>query len=163
MSYVGAPMVYYGDEAGAWGGGDPDDRMPMIWRELTYEPQTIDPRGRERQPDEVKFDEDLFAFYKKAIALRRESDALNHGEFTVVATDDLGRTLVIGRRSTKQTLLVALNRGDQESHIDLHVSPTKLTPVFVTQGELDQVRVAPSTNGMALTLPPLTGAVLRYE
>jgi len=30
MSYVGAPMIYYGDEAGMWGGNDPDDRMPMV-------------------------------------------------------------------------------------------------------------------------------------
>ncbi len=163
MSYVGAPMVYYGDEAGAWGGGDPDDRMPMIWRELTYEAQALDPRGRERAPDEVKFDEGLFAFYKKAIALRRESDALNHGEFSVVATDDVQRTLVIGRRSKRQTLFIALNRGDQEAHIDLRLAPTKLTPVFVTQGELETVKVAPSAAGVTITLPPLTGGVFRYE
>ena len=47
MTYVGAPMIYYGDEAGMWGAGDPDDRMPMIWKDLQYQPQTIDPRGHD--------------------------------------------------------------------------------------------------------------------
>ncbi len=49
MTYVGAPMIYYGDEAGMWGGHDPDDRMPMVWEDLKYDPQAIDPRGDERE------------------------------------------------------------------------------------------------------------------
>ena len=49
MTYVGAPMIYYGDEAGMWGGHDPDDRMPMVWADLQYDPQAIDPRGDERE------------------------------------------------------------------------------------------------------------------
>jgi len=30
MTYVGSPMIYYGDEVGMWGANDPDDRKPMI-------------------------------------------------------------------------------------------------------------------------------------
>ena len=163
MSYVGAPMIYYGDEAGAWGGGDPDDRMPMIWRELTYEPQAIDPRGRERKADEVKFDPDLFAFYKKAIALRRENHALNHGEFAIVATDDTQRMLVFSRRSKKQKLLVALNRGDREAHIDLKTASKGVTTLFVTQGDVASAKAVPSDAGLGVTLPALTGAVFICE
>ena len=43
MTYVGPPMIYYGTEAGMWGADDPCDRMPMVWPELTYEPQQADP------------------------------------------------------------------------------------------------------------------------
>ena len=39
-TYVGAPMIYYGDEAGMWGGDDPDDRKPMVWPEMKYENET---------------------------------------------------------------------------------------------------------------------------
>lgn len=163
MSYLGAPMIYYGDEAGAWGGGDPDDRMPMIWRDVAYEPQAIDPRGRERKPDEVKFDSDLFAFYKKAIALRRENGALNHGEFAIVATDDQQGTLVFTRRSKKQMLLIALNRGDKEAHVDLAIPSKKMRPIFVTQGEAESVKVTPTAAGMGVILPALTGAVFVCE
>jgi glycosidase len=163
MSYVGAPMIYYGDEAGMWGAGDPDDRMPMIWRDVTYEPQSNDPRNRERKPDEVKFDEDLFSFYKRAIALRREHDALNHGDFAVVLTDDNQRVIVTSRRSKKETLLVAINRGDQDARVDLPGTVGTLTPIFVTDGELESVPADASPLGVSLELPPLTGAVFRSE
>src|SRR5207244_2793755 len=80
MTCAGAPMIYYGDEAGMWGGNDPDDRLPMIWDDLKFAPQSIDPRGTQRQPDEVAFDRDLFAFYKSAIEFRRKHEALRRGE-----------------------------------------------------------------------------------
>lgn len=163
MSYVGAPMIYYGDEAGMWGAGDPDDRMPMIWRDAIYEPQSNDPRNRERKPDEVKFDEDLFAFYKKAVALRREHNALNHGDFAIVATDDAQRAIVISRRSQKESLFTAINRGDQAAQIGLKLSGGKLTPIFVTQGEMESVQATPSATGVQISLPALTGAVFRQE
>ena len=41
MTYVGAPMIYYGDEAGMWGSNDPDDRMPMVWPEMQFAPQAL--------------------------------------------------------------------------------------------------------------------------
>ena len=163
MTYVGAPMIYYGDEAGMWGAHDPDDRMPMVWADLKFEPQEIDPRGRERQPDEVKVDEDTFNFYKKAIALRREHEALNHGDFAVVMTDDVQRALVFSRRSPKETLIIAVNRGDQKARVDLKLSSSNLTPIFVTRGKIESVKTEVAPGGIALTLPPLTGVVLKSE
>ena len=57
MDYVGAPMIYYGDEAGMWGGGDPDDRMPMVWQDKTTSRRRSTRAGSDRDPDEVKFDD----------------------------------------------------------------------------------------------------------
>ncbi|MDQ2918681.1 MAG: alpha-glucosidase C-terminal domain-containing protein, partial [Verrucomicrobiota bacterium] len=163
MAYVGAPMIYYGDEAGMWGGHDPDERMPMVWEDMKYDPQAIDPRGTEREPDPVEFDKDLFDFYKRAIALRRGSDALNHGQFSVLATDDVQRTIAFMRRSPNETLLIALNRGDQDATVDLHVSAGKLKPIFVTHGELDSIQPQSSVDGAQVALPPLTGVVFAYH
>jgi cyclomaltodextrinase len=163
MCYVGAPMIYYGDEAGMWGAGDPDDRMPMVWPDRKYEPQAIDPRGKTRQPDAVKFDQELFDFYKRAIALRRQHDALNHGDFAVVATDDAKRVIVMSRRSEKEKLVVAINRGEEEARIDIDVSSKNLVPIFVGRGELDAVKAQPGIKGIELTLPALTGAVFAAE
>ena len=159
MAYVGAPMIYYGSEAGMWGGHDPDDRMPMVWKDLKYDPQAIDPRGRERQPDEVKFDEDLFNFHKQAIALRRQHDALNHGDFAIITTDDVQRAIVVSRRSAKETLFVAINRGEKEARVALRLSPTNLKPIFVTRGDLESIKAEVAPAGMEVTLPPLTGVV----
>jgi glycosidase len=156
-------MIYYGDEAGAWGANDPDDRMPMIWRELTYQPQTIDPRGRKRAPDEVKFDDELFAFYKKAIALRRQHSSLTRGDLSILATDDVQRSLAISRRSSNETLIIFLNRGDKEARLNLRLSSSSLKPIFVTEGAIESVKVSPSDVGLSVALPALTGAVLRSE
>ncbi|MCK4569540.1 MAG: glycoside hydrolase family 13 protein, partial [Bacteroidales bacterium] len=46
MTYPGAPMVYYGDEAGMWGAGDPDCRKPMLWEDIEYENERIDACGK---------------------------------------------------------------------------------------------------------------------
>src|SRR5204862_1936680 len=83
MAYVGAPMIYYGDEAGMWGGTDPDERMPMVWPNMSFEPQATDPRGKERESDEMKFDEELFKFYKEARELRRQHGVLSNVELKV--------------------------------------------------------------------------------
>lgn len=40
----GAPMIYYGDEAGMWGGDDPDCHWkPMVWPGMIYEMETSHP------------------------------------------------------------------------------------------------------------------------
>ncbi len=43
MTYVGAPMIYYGDEVGMWGSDDPNNRKPMLWKDL----EPYDGSGRE--------------------------------------------------------------------------------------------------------------------
>jgi cyclomaltodextrinase len=158
MCYVGAPMIYYGDEAGMWGAGDPDDRMPMVWADKQYEPQSTDPRGKERAPDQVKFDSELFGFYKSAIALRRQHDALTHGDFSVVTSDDVQRVLVTKRQSPRETLLVAVNRGDQEATLE-PPGTEKLVPIFVSRGDLEGVKI----NGNEIKLPALTGVVFASQ
>jgi glycosidase len=56
----GSPCVYYGTEAGMEGGGDPQNRRPMLW-------------------DEKRRDRELFAFFQKLAALRREYLGLIQG------------------------------------------------------------------------------------
>ncbi len=163
MCYVGAPMIYYGDEAGMWGGHDPDDRMPMVWADLKFEPQAIDPRGGERAPDDVNFNQQVFDFYKSAVALRRGHDALSHGDYSVLAADNDHDTLAFVRRSEKEKLLVVLNRGGKEASLGLNFPHRKALPIFTTKGELADVKAEDSGNALDLTLPPLTGVVLSFE
>ena len=111
----------------------------------------------------MNFDQEIFDYYKRAVALRRENEPLNHGEFSVLATEDVQRTMVFTRRSSKGTVLVALNRGDQNATIDLHVSAKKMKPIFVTHGELEVIQLQSSPEGSQLTLPPLTGVVFSYN
>jgi glycosidase len=138
--------------------------MPMIWQDEEYEPQAMDPRGREREPDEVEFDEELFNFYKRVIALRREHDALNHGDFAIVTTDDAQHVIVTSRTSKREKLIVAINRGEQDAHVhfDVHSPSGRLTPVFVTRGPA-AIRTETTAQGIEFDLPSLTGIVFSCE
>ena len=82
MTYVGAPMVYYGDEACMWGGTDPCCRKPMVWEDLTYSDEVYLPDGSKKEvPDKVEFNKDLFNHYKKLIKIRNDNIAHSTGRF----------------------------------------------------------------------------------
>ncbi len=135
----GAPLVYYGDEAGMWGGDDPDDRKPMVWPDLAYDDEAADPLGRDRQPDPVAFDHDLFAFYQRAIALRRADAVLRRGDLGVLATGD--RAAAFERQLDGERRVVAFNAGDHDAFLQLPGDgvPAPLVPVFVSRGDAAQV------------------------
>src|SRR3954468_7434896 len=111
LTYLGAPMIYYGSEAGMWGADDPCDRKPMVWPDLEYDTERADPLNRKRQPDSVAFDRDLFQYYRAAIEHRPNSKALGRGDIEFVAVDDKSEFLGYARSYGDEKLLIGLNRG----------------------------------------------------
>ncbi|MDX6767471.1 MAG: glycoside hydrolase family 13 protein [Candidatus Methylacidiphilales bacterium] len=166
VTFVGAPMFYYGTEAGMWGGGDPDCRMPMVWEDLKFDPQTRDPRGNPRKPDDANFERDLFRFYKEAIALRRNTSVLREGDFSVLGAFDKENCLVFLRQSKNAAAVVAWNRSDATQTIKVEI-PESARPLLQKTGLLFSSRNTEKAtsfefaNGkMTLILPPLTGVVV---
>ena len=160
MTYVGAPMIYYGTEAGMWGSDDPCDRMPMVWPDLVYEDQASDPNGRSRSADPVSFDRDMHDFYRAAIGLRHDRPALRRGSARVAATDDAGKFIALERVSGNEQILIALNRGNAPFAFDL---PNGSWVVALTTSAAEDVDwLAHSQRGQTLHLPPLEGAVLIF-
>ena len=166
LTSVGAPMIYYGTEAGMWGGDDPDDRMPMIWPDLTYNDQTHDPRGLPRRRDAVQFDQELFAYYQRAIRLRREMIALRRGSFEIVAAADDSRTLAFVRQTDDAWCLVALNRDTEPHRLSMKLerlpatAETGLRALFASHGTTDDVQTRTDAGVLTIELPRLTGVVL---
>jgi glycosidase len=119
MSMPGAPMIYYGDEAGMWGGDDPDCRKPMIWSGLKYETETADPLGRERKPDSVYFNQDLFNWYKKLIAIRKENKVLSEGELFFENMLGNSKILIYRRTSENKSVYIVLNNNDASKSIQI--------------------------------------------
>lgn len=160
MTYVGAPMIYYGTEAGMWGADDPDDRKPMVWDDLTYDPETRDPLGRPRPADPVAFNHDLFAFYKDVISLRQEHAALRRGDFEVLAADDDSNTLVYSRSLEGETYVIVLNRSDDTHTIRVPFSAPGMPEVlFSTTDEGSQLEQ--DGDALLLEVPELSGLVLQ--
>jgi cyclomaltodextrinase len=116
MTLPGAPMIYYGDEAGMWGGDDPDCRKPMLWPELIYQPEATHPMGMKRLSDAVKFNPDLYSWYRKLIRLRLSSNALMQGDIQFHKTVDMEDLLFFSRSFEEEVLFVLVNHHSEPTY-----------------------------------------------
>ncbi|WP_424767045.1 glycoside hydrolase family 13 protein [Paenibacillus sp. sgz302251] len=94
LTYPGTPCIYYGDEVGINGGGDPGCRKCMVW-----------------DPSEQNLE--LLQFYTAAIGLRHSYSALRSADIRFVHVGEADGTIAYERRDGDQRLLIALNaRGE---------------------------------------------------
>ncbi|MDQ7821419.1 MAG: glycoside hydrolase family 13 protein [Candidatus Eremiobacteraeota bacterium] len=120
MTYVGAPMVYYGDEAGMWGANDPCCRKPMVWDDMSYCDEVYLPDGKKRKvPDKVSFNKDLHDHYKKLIKIRNRHEALQNGDFTTLLSDDAKEVYAFRRSLKGQSLVVVLNNSGKAQKVTI--------------------------------------------
>jgi len=113
MLYLGSPMIFYGDEAGIWGGNDPDCRKPMIWEGKKYDPEVYNPNQTKHEADSVAFNKGLFAWYQKFIGLRKKYKSLQLGDYTTIEKNDMQRFYVFRRKYNNEEVLVLVNRSDR--------------------------------------------------
>ncbi|MEF8817496.1 MAG: glycoside hydrolase family 13 protein [Salinibacter sp.] len=163
MTYVGAPMMYHGDEAGMWGADDPDDRKPMVWPDKSYDVEDDHPFGHDRPADPVRFNDALFGTYQNLISLRREHDALRRGAFGVVQADDERDMLTYARTHSQDTLVVTLNRSAEahSARVPLPDSLRQPYEVLRTVPEGASVRLQQDGTALLLEVPGHTGVVVR--
>src|SRR5207244_7738951 len=90
-TYPGVPSVYYGDEIGLNGGGDPGNRRCMPW-------------------DPHEWNAARRVFYQALMKLRRTSPALRRGGYQLLYAS--GDTLAFQRESNEERLVVVPRRSD---------------------------------------------------
>jgi cyclomaltodextrinase len=160
MTYVGAPMVYYGDEAGMWGADDPCDRCPMPWDDLQFEEQASDPLRRPRDAASVAFDKELHEFYRDAIALRRSEPALRRGSWSTVASDDDGKFFAFRRELDGRRVLVAFNRGEGPFEWAIPGDLGTDAKILFSTDEAASLAPVASGTGQSAKLPAMCGIVI---
>ncbi|MDQ2774892.1 MAG: alpha-amylase family glycosyl hydrolase, partial [Acidobacteriota bacterium] len=164
FTYVGAPMTFYGDEAGlnapsrANGDngpiGDPYTRAPYPWTDQPGDPAIYGP------PDQI-----LISFYMKLSHLRKQHAALTSGNFATLLTGDSQQpatapnTYAYARVQGRDVVVVALNNGSAQNTPIISVSAyfadgTQLQDVLT--GTMYKV----SGGSVSLNLNPRSGAVL---
>ena len=156
MTYLGAPMVYQGDEAGQWGANDPCCRKPMLWRDMAFDAEAMGPDGKARPvAGPVGFDEDLFAHYKRCIAIRDALPVLRTGAVQTLACDDALGLLVHLRSDGDAHAVVAINRGSDAVETALQLPKGK----WVEQPSGKAVK-ADARGKVTVKLGALSGLVL---
>ena len=99
LTTPGAPLLYYGDEYGEYGGADPDNRH--MYRNMAAWSQ---------------FEQSLFDNISQIGQLRAESIALKQGSYsTRYASPDL---LIYDMSHVEQNMSIILNRGQAVTHQD---------------------------------------------
>ncbi len=91
MTWIGAPTVYYGDEAGVCGWTDPDNRRTYPW-------------GHE--------DMELVDFHREMIRIRKENIALKKGSYLPLVGEY--NFFAYGRFYKNNRLLILINNGNEE-------------------------------------------------
>lgn len=109
-TFVGAPMIYYGTEAGMWSPDDPSDRMPMTWPDL----EPFD-------NPEITFDQSMFKDVRYLMAMRHTFEVLRLGAFHPILTDDAKGVLAYERTLGDQHAYVVLNNSPQRRKVEVPV------------------------------------------
>jgi glycosidase len=150
FTYPGAPIVYYGDEVGMWGGDDPFCRAPMWW------PHNPGPPIRE----------DMHAWYKRLARLRRDRVELRRGGYDLILADDARRLLVYRRSEMNQAVITVLHYGDQPQEILLAMGDSaRLDGVVVMStrqpgGGAERPRVEREGDRLRVVCPALSANLL---
>ncbi len=122
FTYLGAPMIYYGDEVGMWGANDPDCRKPMVWDDIIYEDELFLPNQKKRRKaDPVKQDKALLNDYKRLIEIRRTHPVLADGDFEVLVADDQKELFAYRRSNNEDEIIVVFNNSDEATYLELPV------------------------------------------
>jgi cyclomaltodextrinase len=158
MTSLGAPMVYYGDEAGMWGGDDPDERKPMLWDDMTYENEASHPFGKPRPSDANLFNRDLFKHYQTLIAIRKAHAALSLGEYRTLLTDDARDLYAFLRSYGTDRVLVVINNSSDTQDVRIPLDPELRSGEWknlLTTGTCTIARAQ-----LRISLPGKSGAIL---
>jgi len=107
-TYIGAPMIWYGDEAGMWGADDPLCRKPMLWDDL----------GAYDNPQDA-VDPLHLARYREIFGLRARIPALRTGWIRTLLVDDAQDVWVFERWTDDRRAIVALNASDSPRTVHL--------------------------------------------
>lgn len=161
FTFIGAPQIWNGDEVGMWGADDPDCRKPMLWEDLTYEPEQVHYEiGRSRSIDSIKVNKELLAYYKQLTNLRSTQPVLANGELAFIVADDENMTLAYRRFEEENEIIVAFNRGEKETTMSIPVAQAARYKDLLSAGA---VNIAPKADQLMITLSSLSGIVLHRQ
>lgn len=104
FTFVGAPVIYYGDEAGMFGSDDPHNRKPMLWEDIKFEDKN------------EKINYDILNHVKKLTALRKDRIELRRGNIEFIPE----KILIYKRGYKDKNAYVFINNSKDTATVDFN-------------------------------------------
>jgi glycosidase len=143
LGLPGAPLVYYGDEYGQWGGADPNNRL--MWRPASA-----------LTADEAA----TLAFTQKLGLARQAAAPMRRGSY-VQMVNNLEDTLVFGRLvASGQASIVGLTRLTTSSPLMFDASPLGFSQGTTLHDAMGGPDVVVGAAGQTMVTIPASGAVI---
>ncbi len=145
LTLRGIPEIYYGDEIGMPGGGDPDNRrdFPGGWSGDSNDAFTQAGRTRDQQ--------EVFSYVQALLRLRREHAALRAGQLWHLASDESSYVFV--RESEEGRLVVAFNNAAQQRELLVPLNNTPAQRAAAIRLLFGEAKAELAGNEIHLTMP----------
>ena len=146
LTSPGAPLIYYGDEYGLAGGGDPDNRRTLFYADGTL-------RGAVRSCHQVT----LFERVKKLGQIRQKHPALRRGTRKTLEVSD---ELWVYQMETKQA---AVGQPPETVYVAINRSDVSQTACSLPAKPLKELVGDASITGPAIVIPPRQARIFVVE
>jgi glycosidase len=146
LTLRGIPEIYYGDEIGMNGGGDPDNRrdFPGGWSEDPQNAFTRDGRTPEQQR--------IFEYVQTLLQLRRQHSALREGRLWHLASDD--SSYIFLRESRNEKLVIAFQNGMTSKTVNASLQDTPAGKPASISTIFGEAKADLTGEQLTLSLPP---------
>jgi glycosidase len=138
MTYIGPPMVYYGDEIGMTGGKDPGCRRTMAW-------------------DEDKQDKELLGYLKGLMRMRRDHSSLRRGAMETLLADSTTGVYAFLRSDGRESCIVILNNSVTVQEVSVPLSARQRAWQVIWPGSREEPNL--EKDFLKVTVPAMSGRV----
>ncbi|MBO5098012.1 MAG: alpha-glycosidase [Agathobacter sp.] len=117
LLWPGMPFVYYGDEYGLTGAQDPDCRRGMLW-------------------DEERQNQDIYAWYRKLIEMRKQYPCITEGRTISVQALDEKNLIYVEKELDGCTMLMMFHVGGEACSVEELIGAEYLGKENLLTGDL---------------------------
>ena len=145
LALRGIPEIYYGDEIGMTGGGDPDNRHDFPGGWIGDANDAFAESGRTREQQEI------FSYVQSLLRIRREHAALRTGRLWHLASDE--SVYVFLRESEEERVVVAFNNADRPRDLQIELVDTPAQDAAAIGPLFGEAKAELSRSELRITMP----------
>lgn len=140
-----APLIFYGDEVGSFGGYYQEELKPMLWDELSYEEHSFSPSHQVVDTMKVAVSKPLLNWFQKSWFIRDSIQGMKTLDFPATGNDNI---LALRRSDGKTSWWLVINRSSQQQVCEI----LEFKNPSIEMGEAD-------VSGKTVVIKPLSSCV----